>query len=100
MRVFRIYSLGNFQIIHIVVLTPVIMLHFTSPGFTYLINLIFVPSDHLHPVAPPPCPASHMNHRCDPFFYELDFLRFHISENTQYLSFSNLFHKVHPHCPK
>ena len=71
-RVFRIYSLGNFQIIHIVVLTTVIMLRFTSPGLTYLINLAFVPSDHLHPVAPPPCPASYLNHilnhRCDPFF--------------------------------
>ena len=86
-----IYSLSNFQIYNIVLLTRITMLYITSPGFIYLITgslylLNSLTHFFLHLRQPPICSLYEFG-----FFLLLLSMFFkvlHISEIMQYLSFS------------
>ena len=55
-RTFKFYSLRNFHLYNIVLLTIVTMLYNTSPELTYIGKLVLF--DHLHLFPPPPTPDS------------------------------------------
>ena len=107
MRIFRIYSLKNFQTYHTVLLTIVTTLCITSRSlFTYLsYNWKFVAFNHIHFTHSPPLATTNLFFESINLLFVLFFLRFHIEVRSfsiclclTYFAQRNAL-KVHPcHC--
>ena len=86
-RALKIYSLRNFQVYNILLLTIVIMLFITSPGLIHLIARSVAPSINISPFLL--LPPALGNHHSTFYFYNFSFLKFHIQFRSYGMYFSD-----------
>ena len=73
-KTFKIYSLNNFRVYNIVLLTIITMLCIASPELFHLIMGNLYPLANIYPFPHIPVPG---NHHSTPSFCEFSFFRFH-----------------------